>query len=388
MDDDWASDGDEEAGLGDISAIPEVKIPEQTRKPVQPPLRSIPPVNAWAVRPPNDGHDAIRHPTRLPKQGLTPRQSRRDNNKPSLSGSFERTERPNSRINSASGSSRPVTLYVTNLPFDANESTITAFFESHGVRFANVRITRYSDTGNIKAAFVPLLPEQNVEHALSVDGRSLGSRKIHVKIDGTDGSRRRDRPGSLGSVSYGGSFGGRERREKSTNSWGAGSWSDRPSASVDALDRRMSDRKDEGRRDSSQIPDPSIPTGPPPAGRKKLQLKPRTKPLPVLDIDKRAIDPPTTPASAPPVSGREENGSRRLSNLDSEKGTKPSKNPLVRGQQSPGSGAADESWTAAKETGVTRLSSLNPSSNKKEDDSKRPVLLNAFAALQVNDSDA
>lgn len=133
-----------------------------------------------------------------------------------------------------------------------------------------------------------------------------------------------------------------------------------------------------------QRADPTIPTGPPPAGRKKLVLKPRTKPPPVLEVDTRAIDGPlrsgagATPPPTVPSGGRGDAAERT-----GKVGT--------FGARRTGSAGRGEKWTVGKESvpGKIAPGKIVPAqaAAKKEDDSKRPVLLNTFAALEVNDTD-
>lgn len=386
MDDDWASDSGDD--LGDLSALPEIPVPEPPAKPAPPPL-AVPPVNAWTS--PNQSGDvraAVR--TRPPVSSPARPAGRRDHfpfNTPTTP--TDRSARPN-------GSARGITLYVSNLPFETNEAQIAAFFSAAGVDPAAVHLSRHADTGNIKAAFVTLQPDTSPQLALSLNGRQLGSRSLHIKIEGSDRDRRsanrdynhardRDRDRSSHTPSYSGSFGGRERRaaEDAPNAWGSTSWNDRSSAAASKNFESTSERRDRAndsrdakipstRTDAQQPQDPTIPTGPPTPGRKKLQLKPRTKPPPVIEVDRRTVDAPNQPKSAPVIMQKQTSSER----------------PTFRASTAPKKQIdKDGEWTNARESGIARSPAVNHSSSKKEDSSKRPVLLNAFAALGVDDTE-
>lgn len=265
---DWASDGEEEslADLGtlDLPEVENIKLaegPPQSAPPPQP--------NAWR-RETGDVRSMLRGgtPNEAPRSAPPPGSDRRVAAAPDRpagrraygSGGFgERGgggygggyggERGGYGFNGSSGGARTgggTVLYVTNLPSRMEAGELAQFFADAGC--VDVKLTYHNDTGNVKSALVTLGANGSVERALSYDGRSFGSRSLHVKVDDP-----------LASKAYG--------------SAGFGSNGLRRAA-------------------PTQADDPSIPTGPPPAGRKRLNLKPRTKPLPTLDIDHRAIDQP------------------------------------------------------------------------------------------------
>lgn len=399
MDEDWASDGDDDGDLVDTSnlpPIPEVEVAVSTSSVSEP----SPPPNAWK----NQSGD-VRLATRLGAgQNQTPSQiqptankfrngppPRRDNiprSAPPPSGARNNsTNNPGRAFSNVGRSSswgasgnNEVTYYVTNLP-QTNENDIASFFADHGINTISVRITRHADSGNFKAAFVTVNQSQ-CQQGLDLDGTMFGSRTMHIKIDGVDRDNRRngrDR-GGFNSVSYGGAF-GRDRRgfedsgNTGTRNWSSSNNGNRISnnqGSDGPSDRRFRNDRDGTRPNRGtgggrdQLPkDSTIPTGPVPSGRKKLQLKPRTKPPPVLEVDQRAIDPPRSTgvgSSSFPVPKK--TGSEKKMPEDTEE------------------------WEMAKDTGAPRAPVPRQNGGKKEDDSKRPVLLNTFAALEINDTDS
>lgn len=457
MDDDWASEGDEGQGLGDF-AIPEISVPDPPPKPPQSPATppvpppsaapTLPVPNAWASA--NSSSDA-RLATRLrnaaniraappsaaaatagvanhrPASSVpvsqsdprrwplpTPNDTRSARPVPSLphmpspqssvavppppSSQQQQPQQQQQRTLPMSlpqgaspqrGASAVSVLYVTHLPAEVTEHDVAGFFARCGVSVPDVRITRHSDTGNVKAAFVTVRGEANWEMALALDGAKLMGKSLYVKIDGADrrGATQRDR-------GYG--FGGRDRAETGR---AEGMWGERPNSSFDGgSERRDARSKGRGRSFGEQREDPTIPTGPPPAGRKKLMLKPRTKPLPVLEVDKRAIDGPKSSGGVTSSLGNDGNGRGE----DFERETR----PMSLGRRTGGGGrgggpASGEKWSTLSREGGSQKGSVTKSSagkgsvgkgkewvNKKDDDNKnRPVLLNAFAALEVNDTD-
>lgn len=328
-------------------------------------------------------------------------------------------------VNSVTSPTGPTTtLYVAHLPFNTHEGEIASFFEKSGVTPADVRLTRYDDTGKIKAAFVTTRGDANRDSALAMDGAKLAGLSVHVKIDGAD---RRGGGGSRERGGYG--FGSRDRRTDDPHSgggggshretgWSSGGWVDRSGTggfdSGGRGERGREARSSGGGRGGpgaarstlDHRDDPTIPTGPPPAGRKKLVLKPRTKPPPVLDVDTRTLGSakPSTPSSVEldakkpetpnKFETRQHSGPRstKATLSQGEKWTNSKDSAKLEGElwSTPKDGAPRsqiERWSNAKDGVPSRVSGQNQSANKKEDDSKRPVLLNTFAALEVNDTD-
>lgn len=400
MDEDWASDGDEDGDLVDTSnlpPIPQVEVAVSTSSVSEP----SPPPNAW-----NNESGDVRLATRLGAGYNQPppnNQSisgkfrngsalRRDNiprSAPPVSSARNNSNNNPGRAFAGSGRSSSwgapandeVTYYVTNLP-QTNENEITSFFANHGINTISVRISRHADSGNFRAAFVTVNQSQ-CEQGLALDGTMYGSRTMHIKIDGADRDNRRngrDR-GGFNTVSYGGAFGKDRRGFEDSGNTGTRNWSSSNNMNRNSnnqgsdgnSDRRFRNDRDTTRpnrsmgRGRDQLPkDSTIPTEPVPSGRKKLQLKPRTKPLPVLEVDQRAIDPPRSTgvgSSSFPVPKKPESAEKKI----------PEDN---------------EKWEMAKDTGASRAPVPRQNSGKKEDDSKRPVLLNTFAALEINDTDS
>lgn len=354
--DDWASDGEAE-DLGDLGKLdlPEVKITAPP-VPTPPPAPVVPATNAWQRRDPGDVRAVMRGPVgasaasggqRSAPPGGPPRRAGFGRDPPAGrpaygSGGFGSGGSGGSGnggygFNSGSGPAggagnggygfnsgggpapagsgdaptaggTGATLYVSNLPPRVEAQELIDFFQDAGC--VDVRLSHHTDTGNVKAAFVVLGPNVDPEQALSYEGRMFGSRTIHVKVDGerrsgstrerqpygsggfgVNGSRDRDRGRSNGGVGggfggSGGGFGGSGGFGGGGGGGGSGHWG----GSSYELPSRGSERE---RNSSLQAPDPTIPTGPAPAGRKRLVLKPRTKPMPKLDIDHRAIGGPT-----------------------------------------------------------------------------------------------
>lgn len=413
--DDWGSDElNSDTDLGDISALPEVKVPEpppQAHKPARPAL-AIPPVNAWTQRRESGDARVGRHPLSAPPRSSAststpPGVPRKDNHFAERDRSRKSplpASRPNQRSNSHS--QRGTTLYVTNLPLDTNEQQVAEFFKSCAV--SNVRLTYYNDTGNIKAAFVTLQPEEDPQKALALNGQVLANRALHVKIDGSDRRGPRDRAyGSSGfgpaaspnsanahsnayaAPSYGGSFGSRERRAPTANATQgntntAASSVVSPPPGIPSPNTNESKGVERAER-AAQPADPTIPTGPTPAGRKRLQLKPRTKPLPTLEIDHRAIGDTRsrTPNSAPPAL---RNGAR----TDMQPTSKSTAKQLSHGKQNgPRPDGMQQRRTPAREghNAQGRAPSAR-STSEKVDDTSKPTLHNAFAILGVDEEAA
>ena len=420
--DDWAdSDGED---LGDLVDLPTVQIVEPPPPP-SPPAETKPPTptppapapNAWSANQSNDVRNLIRQPGSLnpppinppprnaPPRNQPPRRYMPFNSAPNpnpppihrpqaaQSPTRLRRDPPPRRDHAASlpndrprapGATRPLTLFVNSLPSNATEQDIAGLFTTRNVQVSDIRISRHSDTGSVRAAFVVVNQYQR-EEALAVNGAILGTRPVSVRID--DNNNRRHTYNNA-NASYS-SFGSNKREE---NGWGAGGWTDRPSRSYDVADRKGVDSRYD-RRQPHMARDPTIPTGPEPAGRKKLQLKPRTKPLPVIEVDRRAID---GPASRPNPTARPTADRDRFSNDNrrggfANGGRGDARSPDRGGWVSNSSGRDNDRWSNARDGAPPRAAAgrfQNNTSAKKDGDSKRPVLVNAFSALQVNDSEA
>lgn len=398
MDDDWATDGEGD-GLGDLSDIPQVELPPALKKASSEPVPlppaniqpSTPPRNAWA-NPTQSDH------IRAPPQNQQPNLNRLQNSLPTALQS-------NIHSNSHPNNPHSTSLYAANLPYQTNEQAIQDFFTNYEVNVLNIRLLKHPNTVKIKAAIISIAAD-HLQKALATDGKLFGGRAMHVKIEGTDSRRGRERERDRDrdrdrihtrTASFGSSFPSRPTSNPS--------WQDRgPGSSFDSqFNRRQSDPIREDRRNRiSPASDPSIPTGPPPAGRKKLNLKPRTKPPPQLQVDQRVVDSTKTVQSPPsaktsqedetpmPAAAKPEGQFRKVINGERfSKGDRSS--PRFDKFDRRDRGRRDlqddtTSWSSPKETSLPRPNSQT--SLKKEDDSKRPVLLNTFAALELNDPDA
>lgn len=364
MDEDWASDGEDGDGLGDISAIPEVEVPNQPsppkseasepQRPLSPPP---PPPNAWGSA--TESGDVRASLARIRSHPPPARGARRDNfsNQLGLQPAPPGMQSPlNNRARGTSNSRGGVALYLTNLPFNTTEADISSFFTNAQFPPTDIRIMRHQDSGKVRGATVTLRPDAPVKDALALHGMSFGGRPLNVRIDGGERDHRRrhnqfhqqgrvssDRLSNLSSHS--GFVRHDDPSSRSPRQSGRrppGVFSDRihsdrgqlhdrtlhitqsvsdhvpnnagnlsqlpvslPQDPRDRGDRRGPDTDRPGRLHSrkSNLPaDPTIPTGPIPTGRKKLELKPRTKPPPVLEIDQRLIDDPKVPV-VPPIYG-------------------------------------------------------------------------------------
>lgn len=354
MADDWgeAEAGEGDLGLGDLG-IPDVElpdIPEPTPTPAPAPARTpAPQHNAWtASKQSSDVRRALRG-----SPGIGPGNSTQGGPPNSHGASFgsrfggggsgggvgggvgggggpmgAANAHYGSRFNSG-GSSQASTLYITNLPANTDESLLVDHFRRNNFSTVSVNITRHSDSGNVKAALVQLQDPETANAAVAaLNERPVSGRNLRIKIDGSDrrsggfgggppgydspsGNRRSYGSGGFGGNSHrdGGGYGSgavgnnssgfsRERKGyggASGHFEPAGMPSGRGSHGGHARDGTA--RHDGGRERRAagmQADDPTIPVGPPPEGRKRLQLKPRTKPPPKLEIDERAIDSPSS----------------------------------------------------------------------------------------------
>ncbi len=289
--DDWGSD--EGGDLGLALDLPDVEITKPAPVPVSaPPAPVVPAVNAWTQR---------RESSDVRKIYRGPVSTQSAENRPAAPHQPPRSAPPAGRTSSGYGAppgnfsgatggrSKGVTLYVSNLPYRCEAREIQNIFSRAGC--AEVRLTHHSDTGNVKAAFVELAQGVDPENALALNGFNFEGRSIHVKIDGAgrSGGSGRGRS-SYGSSGFG--PGGRDGRERHDRGSGGGHWG---GSSYEPAGSGGKDRSD---RDRPQAIDPTIPTGEAPPGRKKLQLKPRTKPLPVFKVDKSALAEPTRPKTS------------------------------------------------------------------------------------------
>lgn len=355
---DWGDDDDDLGGIGGLDALPDVELPEvapsapppenawaaakqspDVRRPV---LRGAPPVTS--------GVPAAR--VALSKEGLggagsPPRGFGGGSNDVRSGGGggggFERGAGGGGGYGGGGGGgggSQAATLYCSNLPFETDEAQIAQFFADFGANPGSVNIQRHSDSGNIRAALVKCASPEAAEAAVeALNNRDFGGRSMRIKVDGSDrrGGSGGGYGGGGGGGGYGGGmdsggggrrsygssgFGGGAPRDGGGDQWGGGgggggrsgerkgyggeSGQFEPSGGGGGYGGgggggygggrdgdRGGDRR-ERRGPGMQADDPTIPVGPVSEGRKKLVLKPRTKPPPVLEIDRRLIDPPAS----------------------------------------------------------------------------------------------
>jgi RNA recognition motif. (a.k.a. RRM, RBD, or RNP domain) len=320
---------------------------------------------------------------------------------------------------------------MSNLPYEASENDVVGFFAEYGVTLQDVSLQRRAETGQVHAAVVKFRDATTASGAMGLDGAQFGGRTAHLKIDGAD---RRSSGGSRGGgfssgnfvphgvsspPGYGdaGQWGGRERRSYGSSGFGGASPRDgagdgggfgsrerkgyggssgqyEPAGAHHGGGPGGRDREDGGsgrerRGPGMQADDPTIPQGPPPEGRKRLQLKPRTKPPPKLDIDTRQIDPPARSHAAPRSGAAAEDGEDRGARVLS-RGT-----PGIRSKNenlSP-AGAAAKRTEPAKESANTPdveapngvSPALNGVGSRTGKEEEKPKLQNPFDALNTEE---
>lgn len=102
-------------------------------------------------------------------------------------------------------------LYVGNLPYDTDEDTIKAFFESGGARqVQQVKIITDRDTGRPRGfAFVEVATQDEAQSAINeLNGRELGGRTIVVNEAREPARGGRGGGGGYGGGGRGGGYGG------------------------------------------------------------------------------------------------------------------------------------------------------------------------------------
>lgn len=380
--DDWAS-GSEEEGFGDISAIPEVQMPDPPSRPA-PPAPANPPKNAWTSAGSNDIRSAP-NGFRDSANGIRAPQ----NDFRAAAGDLRGGPRPRP-VQRAAPAGPPAQLHVSNLPPDISEQAIISFFASENVPVLYVRLLRQQESRSPRIAIVTVRPD-TFNTGLALNGHELASRVLAIRVDNHPPARQhQQRHQPVPTTHHRPGYGFRDTDRTREQRPGA-TWTERE-RSPQQYDNRPFDYRQsgDGRRPQAgnafpenrprNPADPTIPTGPPPAGRKKLQLKPRTKPPPKLEVDQRAIGGPVRPAGAgsPPV--------RNASDARAGRFPAPSRKAASQ-EQGKDDVTWDEANTAKEQSPRPAANEQAQSSQSKEEDPKRPVLLNTFAALEVNESD-
>lgn len=340
MAEEWA-ELDGTAGLDlDNLTLPEVELPDVEVAP-----KGIPPENAWTK--PKQYSESRRQSgdIRVHKEtSYAGNFGRGGVSHDNVHGSSASSFTSNRRNGRASGNSEPSdsSLFVTNLPFDVTEDVIARFFDDFNVAQNDVYLVRHSNSKDIKGAVVQLKSAQEAQNAIDVlDHKQLHNRAVRVRIDNFERRNNGGFPSAHAANAppgYGDAVAGRDRKSYTSSGFSNSSFGGDPSSrdgfsggnSAGGRERRgyggaggqyepagssshgngfggIGKERDEAgrgsrdrRRSGLQADDPTIPQGPTPEGRKRLQLKPRTKPLPTLEIDTRAIDSPASQRVNPP----------------------------------------------------------------------------------------
>lgn len=77
-------------------------------------------------------------------------------------------------------------IFVSGIPYEANEEQIIAFFEEHGDikvnQIAEVKLPRYQDSGKCRGfAHVQFKDKKTYDDALKLSGKSIGARYLELK---------------------------------------------------------------------------------------------------------------------------------------------------------------------------------------------------------------
>ena len=101
-------------------------------------------------------------------------------------------------------------LYVGNLPYDTDEDSIKAFFETGGRKVTQVKIVTDRDTGRPRGfAFVEMGDDAQAQSAIAeLNAQSLGGRTIVVNEAREPQRGGRGGGGGGGGGGYGGGGGG------------------------------------------------------------------------------------------------------------------------------------------------------------------------------------
>lgn len=313
MEDDWASDDGD--GLGDISDLPPVDLSTLQISNASPPpdsasptnaTPSLPPAplpNAWGSSPGSRSNDV-----RLMKSFRSLPQSVPH---PPLHGELASSVRPpgtpsvpflpphSTSPTRAPGPAKPsqgVSVFVHNLPYDTMQGEIDTFFRREGFPPVNINILRNSDTNRVVGATIRFEPLVLLQNVLNLNGSMYNGRKLRLRPD--DPSRRSQRSYQTNHFIRNGSNHHLQQQNAHAHS---SPMLQQPPASQDRRPPRVSENEFRGQQSAcdadenlTNFANNRTPFSNPPVstGRRKLQLKPRTKPMPVLDVDHRAIDMP------------------------------------------------------------------------------------------------
>ena len=193
-------------------------------------------------------------------------------------------------------SSPPFTAFVGNFPYECPREEVVGLFTANACAIADVRMVRNRDTDRPRGYFLEFEDKASLERALTFDQYNMGGRPLRVNVAEGKPDRRdrfgggggfadryneRDRRGggfadryndATGGKGGGGSFGRREGGAGYQEARGGGDGrGDKASFTGGGYHAPRGGGGDRGRRSFDRDPD-----APPPEGRKKLELKPRS----------------------------------------------------------------------------------------------------------------
>lgn len=428
MADDWGDfDDNDELDINDL-VIPEVHIsePEPAVKPAVKP--AAPPENPWNkqkhLSQVLSGSSDVRIQQGTSNLGGASQGDSSQNPTPASyasSVSSPRSAASSGGFPRGKHSAPDSKIVIRGLPSNISEDQVAEFLQQRNISPSEIVLVPPKSTNGIYSAVIQLADADVAQKAvIELDGQRFAGRAVGVRVE----SMERHGNGGISPVyisstpSYQGeSLGYKDRRSYGSSNFGSPGFSSRSfggtgnsggrdtafggrdkrffTASGTASDFSGSSFRGNGhgltgkdwgasghtskdrRRSTSQAEDPTIPQDPPPEGRKKLQLKPRTKPIPAFEVDSRAIDAPSTDR---PRFTRTETG-----------GTPQRENELSRTASSSVAGTRRNGLPESSESRVTNSSTLNngvraggASANGASDSA--PPLANKFAALSMEES--
>lgn len=214
-------------------------------------------------------------------------------------------------------SSPPFTAFVGNFPYECPREEVVGLFTANACAIADVRMVRNRDTDRPRGYFLEFEDKASLERALTFDQYNMGGRPLRVNVAEGKPDRRdrfgggggfadryneRDRRGggfadryndaTGGKPGGGGSFGRREGGAgyQEARGGGGGGRGDKASFTGGGYHAPRGGGGDRGRRSFDRDPD-----APPPEGRKKLELKPRS-----ADADAAQPSAPASGSSSKP----------------------------------------------------------------------------------------
>lgn len=221
-------------------------------------------------------------------------------------------------------SAPPFTAFVGNFPYECSKEEIVGLFTANGCAISEVRMVRNRDTDRPRGYFIEFEDIPSLERCLSYDKYNMGGRPLRINVaegrperrdryggggggfaDRYNDSRGGDRNGRTGggfAERYNETRGGRGGRDRDgrgsfdddgRNGHGhGGSFGKREGASGY---QEAHGERGRGRRSFDRGRHGSIPSdAPPPEGRKKLQLKPRSADADAVAAAILATSPPSS----------------------------------------------------------------------------------------------